>query len=149
MKKLTFVFVITVFFLVACGAPVAIQSTATATPIPLPVTAKPTCGTVVTIIDDNPPSKFGQTKIEIEFIDFNYRGTVAGGGFIQPTDGAIKEVHIGGNNVALTRNDFSEGFIHTEKFGNMKVLFAANILQECALLVATPEQLTQISDWLR
>ena len=137
MKKILFVVTATIFLLVACGAPVAIQSAATDTPIPLPATTKPTCGTVVTMIDENPPVKFGETNIAIEFIDYNYRGTVAGGGFIQPSDGAIKD-HIGGKNVTLTRNDFSEGFIHTEKFGNIEVLFAANVLQECILLVATP-----------
>jgi hypothetical protein len=149
MKKLLFFITITVFLLVACSAPVAVQSPVTAAPISLPATANPMCGTVVTMIKDNPPSEFGQTKIQMEFVDFSYDGIVAGGGFVEPANGAIKEVHIGGKNITLTRNDFSDGSIHTEKFGNIKVLFTANLGQECALLVATPEQVTQISDWLR
>ena len=142
MKKVLFAVVITVFLLAACGAPAP-------TPIPLPVTTEPTCGTVVTMIEEGPPAKFGETKIEIELINVYYDGIVAGGGFVEPRNGGIEEVHIGGKKVTLTRNDFSEGYIHTEEFGNIKVLFTANVLQTCALLIATPEQVTQISDWLQ
>jgi hypothetical protein len=142
--------------LVGCGAsaatpvpPTITPVPPTATPIPLSVTTEPTCGTVVTMIEEGPPAKFGETKIEIELVDYYYDGIVAGGGFAEPRNGGIEEVRIGGEKVTLTRNDFSEGYIHTDEFGMIKVLFTANVLQECALLIATPEQVTQISDWLR
>ena len=101
------------------------------------------------MIEEGPPAKFGETKIGIEFINYYYDGIVAGGGFVEPRNGAIEELHIGGKKVTLTLNDFSEGFIHTEEFGNLRVLFTANLLKECALLIATPDQFTQISEWLR
>jgi hypothetical protein len=147
MKKLLLVVTISITLLAACGAPVADQPSAAQKD--LPVTSEPTCGTVVTMVDGNPPMKFGETKIGIEFINFYYDGIVAGGGFVTPANGGIDGVLIGGKNVTLTRNDFSEGSIHTQEFGKIEVLFTANVLQGCALLVATPEQVTQISDWIR
>ena len=143
-----------ILFVVSCSAsaptptPTPMPSP-TPTPNPLPVTSNPTCGTVVTMIEEGPPAKFGETKIGIEFINYYYDGIVAGGGFVEPRNGAIEELHIGGKKVTLTLNDFSEGFIHTEEFGNLRVLFTANLLKECALLIATPDQFTQISEWLQ
>lgn len=115
----------------------------------LPVTTSPTCGTIITQIKDDSLEQFGQTEIEIEFTNFYFDGIVAGNGFVKPVNGSVEVVKIGNKSVTLTRNDFGDGYIYSKEFGQLKVLFSSNIMQGCPYIVATPEQLTQITDWLK
>jgi hypothetical protein len=101
------------------------------------------------MVEEGSPAKFGETNIEIQFFNFYYDGIVAGSGFVEPRNGGIESVQIGGKMVTLTHNDFSEGAIQTQEFGNIEVLFSANLLQECALLIATPDQVAQITEWIK
>jgi hypothetical protein len=159
--------VLIVLALIACGGPVTptpipptptplpptATPTPTLTPVPptptaLPITTNPACGTIVTLVEQGPPPKFGETKIAVELIEYTYLGVVAGGGLVKPEGGSIEKVIIGEKDVALTRNDFNEGYIHTEEFGKIEVLFSASVMGECVLLVATPDQLTKIAEWI-
>ena len=130
-----------ILFSTACG---------TATPAPpFPISEELSCWTVATVIEQGPPAQLGSTDVEIEFRDYFYNGVVTGGGFLKPTSGSIGEAHIGGRKATLAQADFGDGYIATVEFGKIEVLFTSSISADCAFLVATPEQLIQIADWLR
>jgi hypothetical protein len=129
--------------------PIATETPTPPTPTALPITTSPACGTIVTLAEKGPPPKFGETKIAVELIQYNYLGIVAGDGLVKPQGGSIEKVLVAGKDVALTRHDFSEGYIHTKEFGRIEVLFGASVTGECVLLVATPDQVTQIVEWIR
>ena len=148
-------------FLIGCGGGLSTTTTetsaATSTAIPptvppvptLAVTTEANCWTVVTMIEQGTSTTLGGTSVEIKFIDYFYNGVVGGDGFLMPTGGSIEEVHVGGRPVTLNSQDFNEGFIDTVEFGKIEVLFTASLTAECAVLVATSEQLVQIAAWVQ
>ena len=115
----------------------------------LPVTQEVTCWTLATVVEPGQPPKLGGTNIKVAFSDYSYDGIVGGGGFVIPARGKIDQVNIGGKAVTLKTHDFGKGSIDTEEFGTMDVLFKANINSECAILVATPEQLAKVAAWIQ
>lgn len=145
-----------VIFLVLVGCsspPKPIPPTATpATPTttPLPVTTNPNCGTLVTLDDKGSELQFGITGISFDFKEFYFEGVVTGEhSLAEVSGGEVKEVIMGGKQVTLTQNNFSEGSIHTKEFGAIKILTTANLFSPCVLLIVTPEQIKMITEWLR
>lgn len=159
--QLMFGLLILGLYLAGCSIPTPASPTVTNTPMPptqspvipvatsLPITTNPVCGTIVTMVEDSPEMKFGETGIDVELVEYYYDAVVVEGGLAEPRNGEIQEVRIDDKSVALTRQDFDEGFIHTEDFGQVKVFVTASLTGQCYLLIATPEQVTEIVDWLR
>ncbi len=104
---------------------------------------------MATVIEPGQPPQLGGTSIKVTFDGYSYRGIVGGGGFMIPTGGNIDKVTIGGKAATLKTHDFGKGSIDTEEFGSMDVLFKANLNSECAILVATSEQLAKVAEWIR
>jgi hypothetical protein len=142
---------------VVCGgAPPAVSGTApevavpSATPAPaLPISNEVSCWTVVTVVEPGPPPELGGTTVQVQFTNYSYDGIVAGGGFVKPARGSLDEVSIGGKKVTLSSHDFGNGSVATQEFGNLDVLFTSNTGTDCAYLIATPDQLVKIAEWIQ
>ena len=149
--------------LTSCGSPgllstpTPIPPTNTPTPIPptctpapptatpFPLTMDPQCGTLV-IQEDEP--WFGETGLSFGIWGSHYLANSAQDGrFSELIELDIVELTIEDKTVPLPSNYFSEGSIHTENFGDIRV--AVMNSQGCWFFLVTPEQLTMIYEWLQ
>lgn len=99
-------------------------------------------GDVMKIVKKGPPIQMEETNIAVKLVRAYYRGNIIQGDLAKPIDGAVEEVFIGDTPIALKSKDISNGFLQTEKYGDIQILFPANLLR-CYLLV-TEEQLRSI-----
>jgi formylglycine-generating enzyme required for sulfatase activity len=125
----------------------AIQPTAPAQ-ITLPTTDNPNCGTIVTL-DDKTSWLFGATNIPFDMQGLNYRGIIVSDkGLLEVSDGAVEEVRINNKTLTLLSNDLKDGMVLSKEFGAIKVMALGSINQVCVLLVATPEQVLKMIEWV-
>jgi hypothetical protein len=123
--------------------------TATPSPIPLPLTKQPKCWTVVTSVetDLNNIIDVGQSEITFALERGMFQTQIQGGRFvIQQLE--VEELSIEGKQVTLISQQLDSEYIPTKEFGRM-ILLAGDPMGSCLVLVATPDQYTQIVNWLK
>ncbi|MGI0015844.1 MAG: hypothetical protein ACREBU_20695, partial [Nitrososphaera sp.] len=99
-------------------------------------------GDVMKVVKKGPPIKMEETNIPVKLVKAYYTGNIIQDDLAKPTEGGVEEVFIGDTPIALKSKDISKGFLQTEKYGDIQILFDANSLR-CYLLV-TEEQLRNL-----
>jgi len=99
-------------------------------------------GVVAKLIKPGDSPKIEETKIEVKLVKAYYRGNLLPNGLAKPTEGAAEEVLIAGKKLALKSKDFGKGFLQTEEYGDILILFDPNWLK--CILAMTPEQLAKL-----
>ena len=103
---------------------------------------------VVKIVKDGEPPEYEETKYSAKLVEYNYRGVVAGGGFVAPGAGSIKEIYLGELRLTLKEPRFKTGGVETDELGHVKILFSASLVKEGFIVLLTPEQLKTLEGLL-
>lgn len=99
-------------------------------------------GVVAKLIKAGASPKVEETKTEVKLVKAYYRGDLQPSGLAQPTEGGAEEAFIDGMKLTLKSKEFNKGFLQTEEYGDILILFDPNRLK--CVFAMTPEQLAKL-----
>lgn len=102
-------------------------------------------------VNDEPTTKVNEylevnpTELSFEIRDYNYDGTIVSGGGVKPINGNIGQFLCEGVPLALKSSKFEDGFVVTQNYGKIKVIFGASLYGESYAIYLTSDQKEALS----